>query len=65
VLDRLYFKSIYFREPGGILLEVATIEPGFTVDERTESLGTALKLPDWQEPNRGEIEAGLAPVSHR
>ena len=65
VLDRLYFQSIYFREPGGVLLEVATVEPGFTVDESPESLGRALKLPAWQEPNRAEIEAGLAPVTHR
>ncbi len=65
VLDRLYFQSIYFREPGGVLLEIATIEPGFTVDESPESLGSALKLPAWQEPNRAEIEAGLAPVTHR
>ena len=65
VLDRQYFQSIYFREPGGVLLEVATIGPGFTVDESPESLGSALKLPAWQEPNRAEIEAGLAPVTHR
>lgn len=64
VLDRLYFQSIYFREPGGVLLEVATVAPGFTVDEPLERLGTSLKLPAWQEPNRGEIEAGLAPVVH-
>lgn len=59
VLDRKYFQSIYFRIPGGILFEVATSYPGFTVDESVEDLGKALKLPDWQEPNRGRIEANL------
>jgi glyoxalase family protein len=64
VLDRFYFQSIYFREPGGVLLEVATVGPGFDVDEAAESLGRDLKLPPWQEPNRTEIEAGLAPVAY-
>jgi glyoxalase family protein len=64
VLDRLYFHSIYFREPGGVLLEVATMQPGFQVDEPRDALGTALKLPAWQEPQRAQIEAGLAPVTH-
>ncbi len=59
VLDRKYFKSIYFRIPGGILFEVATTYPGFTVDENVEDLGKALKLPDWQEPKRARIEANL------
>ena len=59
VLDRKYFQSIYFRIPGGILFEVATSYPGFTVDENVEDLGKALKLPDWQEPNRARIEANL------
>jgi glyoxalase family protein len=59
VLDRKYFKSIYFRIPGGVLFEVATSYPGFTVDESVEDLGKALKLPDWQEPNRARIEANL------
>lgn len=57
--DRKYFKSIYFRIPGKVLFEVATTDPGFTVDEDIEVLGTALKLPDWQEPNRARIEANL------
>ena len=57
--DRKYFKSIYFRIPGGVLFEVATEEPGFTVDESVDFLGTELKLPDWQEPNRERIEANL------
>ena len=65
VLDRQYFQSIYFREPGGVLLEIATIPPGFLVDEELEQLGQELKLPPWEEPNRETIEAGLPPVSHR
>lgn len=59
VLDRDYFKSIYFREPGGVLFEIATEPPGFTVDEPVESLGHTLKLPAWLEPRRFEIEAIL------
>jgi glyoxalase family protein len=62
VRDRCYFKSIYFREPGGVLLEVATIEPGFTADEELSQLGRDLKLPPWEEPHRAEIEAALVPV---
>ncbi|MEJ7758329.1 MAG: ring-cleaving dioxygenase [Gemmatimonadaceae bacterium] len=58
-LDRDYFKSIYFREPGGVLFEIATNSPGFTVDESIETLGQALKLPEWLEPRRFEIEALL------
>ncbi len=58
-LDRDYFKSIYFREPGGVLFEIATDSPGFTVDESIETLGQALKLPEWLEPRRFEIEALL------
>jgi len=65
VRDRCYFRSIYFREPGGVLFEVATVQPGFTVDEARSSLGQALKLPPWEEPHRVAIEAGLAPVTHR
>jgi glyoxalase family protein len=65
ILDRQYFQSIYFREPGGILLEVATITPGFAVDEPITSLGEALKLPPWEEPHRTEIEAGLPRVVRR
>jgi glyoxalase family protein len=48
VLDRQYFRSIYFREPGGVLFEIATIPPGFTVDEDLAHLGTSLKLPPWE-----------------
>lgn len=64
VLDRQYFRSIYFREPGGVLYEVATIPPGFTVDEDLSSLGSDLKLPPWEEPNRPAIEQGLASVTY-
>jgi len=63
VLDRQYFRSIYFREPNGVLFEVATVPPGFTADEPLPQLGTALKLPPWEEPNRASIEAGLPPVT--
>jgi glyoxalase family protein len=63
VRDRCYFQSIYFREPGGVLLEIATIAPGFDVDEPLPALGRALKLPPWEEPHRADIEAALAPVT--
>ncbi|MFC9252845.1 ring-cleaving dioxygenase [Amycolatopsis thailandensis] len=59
ILDRQYFRSIYFREPGGTLLEVATDEPGFAIDEPLLELGRALKLPPWLEPKREDIEAML------
>lgn len=62
VLDREYFHSIYFREPGGVLFEIATIAPGFTVDEPLEHLGESLKLPPWQEKNRTIIEKQLSPI---
>ena len=62
VMDRQYFTSIYFREPGGVLFEIATLEPGFMFDEDREHLGTGLKLPPWEEPNRKSIEAGLPRV---
>jgi glyoxalase family protein len=63
VLDRQYFQSIYFREPGGVLLEVATVGPGFGVDEPLSELGRQLKLPPWEEPNRESIEQALPPVT--
>ena len=63
IMDRQYFKSIYFREPGGVLFEVATMKPGFAVDEPVDCLGRDLKLPPWEEPRRAEIEAGLTPVT--
>lgn len=62
MVDRNYFHSIYFREPGGILFEIATDGPGFTVDENFESLGTELKLPAWHEPKRKLIEQILIPL---
>lgn len=58
-LDRNYFRSIYFREPSGVLFELATDDPGFAVDEPVETLGQALKLPAWFEPHRPQIEAVL------
>lgn len=63
VLDRQYFHSIYFREPGGVLFEVATNPPGFAIDETPDQLGQALKLPSWEEPNRARIEKGLATIA--
>jgi glyoxalase family protein len=60
--DRQYFRSVYFREPGGILFEIATDDPGFAVDEPAAALGTALKLPVWLEPRRREIEAVLPSI---
>ncbi len=62
VLDRQYFHSIYFREPGDVLFEIATDSPGFAVDEPAAELGTALKLPPWLESQRAEIERGLPPL---
>ena len=59
IRDRKYFKSIYFNEPGGVLFEIATDTPGFSVDESHENLGQDLKLPDQYEPMRAEIESGL------
>ena len=64
IRDRSYFRSIYFREPGGVLFEVATVQPGFLVDEPVDSLGQALKLPEWEEPQRASIEAKLTPVTY-
>lgn len=59
VIDRAYFKSIYYREPGGVLFEIATDQPGFAIDEPVESLGTKLGLPPRLEPYREQIEAAL------
>ena len=64
VRDRCYFQSIYFREPGGVLFEVATVQPGFLMDEAASSLGRDLKLPPWEEPNRADIEAALPPLTY-
>jgi catechol 2,3-dioxygenase-like lactoylglutathione lyase family enzyme len=63
VMDRKYFHSIYFREPGGILFEIATDLPGFTVDEPVERLGTHLELPPWLEQYRSELEQVLPALS--
>jgi glyoxalase family protein len=59
VMDRQYFRSIYFREPGGVLFEIATDPPGFLRDESLEKLGTHLKLPPWLEPQRDQVQASL------
>jgi glyoxalase family protein len=63
VLDRHYFRSIYYREPGGVLFEIATDPPGFTVDEPREGLGTRLQLPPHLERSRERIERGLPPLN--
>jgi glyoxalase family protein len=62
IMDRTYFRSIYFREPSGVLFEIATDGPGFTIDEPVESLGTALRLPPQFESRRVAIEARLRPL---
>jgi glyoxalase family protein len=63
VQDRRYFRSIYFREPGGVLFEIATDVPGFATDESPERLGQALQLPPWLEPHRDRIAAVLPPLA--
>lgn len=62
VIDRFYFRSLYFREPGGVLFEIATDGPGFAVDEPPGTLGERLALPPFLEPQREEIEANLVPL---
>jgi glyoxalase family protein len=62
VMDRIYFKSIYTSDPDGHIVELATLGPGFMVDEEAASLGTSLKLPPWLESQRSEIEAVLKPL---
>jgi glyoxalase family protein len=62
VRDRKYFRSIYFREPGGVLIEVATVGPGFLLDEDERTLGRALMLPPEAEPDRAAIEAALPEI---
>lgn len=64
VIDRFWFQSVYFREPGGVLFELATEGPGFTADEDMAHLGEALILPPWLESRRGEIEASLQPLRY-
>ena len=61
-VDRFYFRSLYFREPNGILFEIASDGPGFAADEPLESLGERLALPPFLEPKRAQIEAGLRPL---
>ncbi|SDP46571.1 glyoxalase family protein [Phyllobacterium sp. YR620] len=61
-VERYYFRSLYFREPNGILFEIATDTPGFAVDEPMETLGESLSLPPFLEPKRASIEAGLKPL---
>jgi len=63
IMDRQYFHSIYFREPGGVIFEFATDGPGFTTDETVETLGSGLRLPPWLEPRREAIERGLPRVT--
>jgi len=62
VIDRWYFKSIYFREPGGVLFEIATDGPGFAVDETPEKLGTSLSLPPWFQVRRDRLDETLPPI---
>jgi glyoxalase family protein len=63
VIDRFWFKSVYFKEPGGVLFELATDGPGFAVDEDPQHLGESLVLPPWFESSRQKIEAALPPLS--
>lgn len=63
IMDRSYFHSIYYREPNGVLFEIATDGPGFTIDEPLDQLGGSLRLPPWQEPMRAKIEAALPPLA--
>jgi glyoxalase family protein len=64
VIDRFWFRSIYFREPSGVLFELATFSPGFAADEDPEHLGETLVLPPWLEGKRAEIEAQLTPIQN-
>jgi glyoxalase family protein len=61
-IDRFYFRSLYFREPNGVLFEIATDGPGFATDEPADKLGEKLALPPFLEPRRQDIEAGLKPL---
>ena len=63
-IDRFYFRSIYFREPSGVLFEIATIGPGFAVDEDAAHLGERLSLPPRFEPLREQLEATLTPIDY-
>jgi glyoxalase family protein len=63
VMDRNYFHSVYFRELGGVLFEIATDTPGFAIDEPADALGETLKLPKWYEADRAAIEQSLLPIT--
>ena len=63
VIERKYFRSIYSREPGGVLFEIATDKPGFTVDEPEESLGSGLQLPPQHEHRREALKVNLPPIA--
>src|SRR5881296_2987664 len=62
IIDRFWFHSIYFREPGGVLFEIATDGPGFTVDETPEKLGSQLSLPPWFQVRRDQLDEMLPPI---
>jgi hypothetical protein len=62
VQDRKYFRSVYFRLPDGVLVELATDGPGFLVDEESETLGRGLSLPPWLEDERATLERELTPI---
>ena len=62
VIDRFWFRSVYFREPGGVLFEIATDGPGFATDEDPSHLGESLVLPPWLEASRARIESVLPPL---
>ncbi len=62
IKDRAYFRSIYFHDPDGHIIEIATDTPGFTADESAADLGRALQLPHWLQPRRNEIERSLMPI---
>ncbi|MGH3116867.1 MAG: VOC family protein [Gaiellales bacterium] len=64
IIDRKYFRSIYFNEPSGVLFEIATKGPGFTVDEDIEQLGNSLSLPEWHEDKRASLEKRLTPITN-
>ena len=64
VIDRFWFKSVYFKEPGGVLFELATDGPGFAVDESAHTLGESLVLPPWLEAQRGQIQAILPTLAY-
>ena len=64
IIDRFWFRSIYFREPSGVLFELATPSPGFTIDEPLETLGEKLSIPPFLESRRADIEAAVKPLDY-